>query len=115
VPPQPLLLAVETATRVMSVALLDGERVVAEISSDDERVHSERLLPAVDRLLDLAGVSLADVGAFAVSIGPGSFTGLRIGLATRSALRAGRARPVAPVSTLAARVLGRRQRPVLRC
>ena len=99
---QSLLLALETATRVMSVALLDGERVVAEISSDDERVHSERLLPAVDRLLELAGVSLAEVAAFAVSIGPGSFTGLRIGLATLKAFALDETRPVAPVSTLAA-------------
>jgi tRNA threonylcarbamoyladenosine biosynthesis protein TsaB len=99
---QSLLLAVETATRVMSVALLDGERVVAEITSDDERVHSERLLPAIDRLLELAGVSLAQVGAFAVSIGPGSFTGLRIGLATLKAFALDEARPVVPVSTLAA-------------
>jgi tRNA threonylcarbamoyladenosine biosynthesis protein TsaB len=98
----PLLLAVETATRVMSVALLDGERVVAEITSDDERVHSERLLPAIDRLLELAGVSLVQVGAFAVSIGPGSFTGLRIGLATLKAFALDEARPLVPVSTLAA-------------
>ena len=97
-----LLLAIETATRVMSVALLDGERVVAEITSDDERVHSERLLPAIDRLFELAGSSLAEVGAFAISIGPGSFTGLRIGLATLKAFALDETRPVAPVSTLAA-------------
>ena len=97
-----LLLALETATRVMSVALLEGERVVAEISSDDQRVHSERLLPAIDRLFELAGASLTEVGAFAVSIGPGSFTGLRIGLATLKAFAFDEARPVAPVSTLAA-------------
>lgn len=98
----PLLLALETATRVMSVALLDGERVVAEISSDDARVHSERLLPAIDRLLELAGTRLDAVGAFAISIGPGSFTGLRIGLATLKALAFDELRPVAAVPTLAA-------------
>jgi tRNA threonylcarbamoyladenosine biosynthesis protein TsaB len=98
----PLLLAIETATRVMSVALLDGERVVAEITSDDTRVHSERLLPAIDRLLELAGTSLDAVGAFAVSIGPGSFTGLRIGLATLKAFAFDETRPVAAVPTLAA-------------
>lgn len=86
----------------MSVALLDGERVAAEISSDDARVHSERLLPAIDRLLELAGVSLDAVGAFAVSIGPGSFTGLRIGLATVKALAFDETRPVVAVPTLAA-------------
>ena len=99
---QPLLLAIETATRVMSVALLDGERVIAEISSDDARVHSERLLPALDRLLELAGTKLDAVGAFAISIGPGSFTGLRIGLATLKAFAFDETRPVAAVPTLAA-------------
>jgi hypothetical protein len=64
---QPLLLAIETATRVMSVALLDGERVVAEISSDDARVHSERLLPALDLLLELAGAKLDDGGGASVA------------------------------------------------
>jgi len=86
----------------MSVALLDGERAIAEISSDDARVHSERLLPALDRLLDLAGTPLDAVGAFAISIGPGSFTGLRIGLATLKALAFDETRPVAAVPTLAA-------------
>jgi len=97
-----LLLALETATRVMSVALFDGERVLAEITSDDERGNAERLLPAIDRVLELAGVKLEQVRAFAVSIGPGSFTGLRIGLATIKAFALDETRPVAPVSTLAA-------------
>jgi tRNA threonylcarbamoyladenosine biosynthesis protein TsaB len=99
---RPLLLAIETATRVMSVALLDGDRLVAEITSEDGRLHSERLLPAIDRLLALADATLGAVGAFAVSIGPGSFTGLRIGLATVKALAFDECRPVAGVPTLAA-------------
>ena len=86
----------------MSVALLDGDRLVAEITSEDARLHSERLLPAIDRLLALADATLDAVGAFAVSIGPGSFTGLRIGLATVKALAFDERRPVAGVPTLAA-------------
>jgi len=86
----------------MSVALLDGDRLVAEITSEDERLHAERLLPAVDRLLALADTTLGAVGAFAVSIGPGSFTGLRIGLATVKAFALDERRPVAGVPTLAA-------------
>jgi tRNA threonylcarbamoyladenosine biosynthesis protein TsaB len=86
----------------MSVALLEGDRLVAEITSEDARLHSERLLPAVDRLLALADTTLDAVGAFAVSIGPGSFTGLRIGLATVKALALDERRPVAGVPTLAA-------------
>jgi tRNA threonylcarbamoyladenosine biosynthesis protein TsaB len=98
----PLLLSIESATRVMSVALLDGETLLAEISTFDERVHSERLLPAVDQLLQIAELSLDEIEAFAVSIGPGSFTGLRIGLATVKGLALGSDLPVAPVPTLAA-------------
>jgi tRNA threonylcarbamoyladenosine biosynthesis protein TsaB len=86
----------------MSVALLDGDRLVAEITSEDGRLHSERLLPAIDRLLALADTPLDAVGAFAVSIGPGSFTGLRIGLATVKAFAFDERRPVAGVPTLAA-------------
>ncbi len=55
----PLLLSIESATRVMSVAVLEGETLLAEISTFDERVHSERLLPAVDQLLRIADLSLA--------------------------------------------------------
>ena len=86
----------------MSVALLDGDRLVAEITSEDGRLHSERLLPAIDRLLALAETTLDAVGAFAVSLGPGSFTGLRIGLATVKAFALDERRPVAGVPTLAA-------------
>lgn len=98
------LLAVETATRALSVAVLDGEAgtLLAEVRSADSRPPSERLLPAVDEVLARARTPLAEVDAFAVSIGPGSFTGLRIGLATVKAFAFGTGRPVAPVSTLAA-------------
>jgi tRNA threonylcarbamoyladenosine biosynthesis protein TsaB len=98
----PLLLAIESATRVMSVAILEGETLLAEISTFDERVHSERLLPAIDQLLCIADLSLDEIEAFAVSIGPGSFTGLRIGLATVKGLALGSDRLVAAVPTLAA-------------
>ena len=97
-----LSLAIETATRVCSVALARGEDVIALRSNSDARLHSERLLPLVDALLEEAGTKLGELEAFAVSIGPGSFTGLRIGLATVKAFALGDARRVAPVSTLAA-------------
>jgi tRNA threonylcarbamoyladenosine biosynthesis protein TsaB len=101
-----VLLAVETATRVLSVALLEGEALRAELSTVDPRAHAERLLPAIDALLAQAGVGLDAVGAFAVSIGPGSFTGLRIGLATVKGLAFDTGRPVAAVPTLAALAAG---------
>ncbi len=101
-----LLLALETATRFASVALLRGGALLAELTSTGARPHSERLLPGVDRVLAAAGVTLAEVGAFAVSIGPGSFTGLRVSVATLKGLAFGDARPVAPVPTLAALAAG---------
>jgi tRNA threonylcarbamoyladenosine biosynthesis protein TsaB len=100
--PAPLLLAIETATRVCSVALARGADVIAQRENQDARLHSERLLPLIDALLSEAGAKLGDVEAFAVSIGPGSFTGLRIGLATLKAFVLTDGRPVAAVSTLAA-------------
>ncbi len=112
----PLLLAIETATRVCSVALARGGEVLHVRANSDARLHSERLLPMIDALLGEAGVKLADVEAFAISIGPGSFTGLRIGLATVKAFALADGRPVAPVSTLAALCAsaddGRRTGPV---
>lgn len=74
-----------------------------EITWDSPRPHSGRLLPALHQLLALASLRLADVAGFAISIGPGSFTGLRVGLATLKGLAFADSRPVAAVSTLAAR------------
>jgi tRNA threonylcarbamoyladenosine biosynthesis protein TsaB len=100
-----LILAIESATSRISVALLRGERVLRERASEDARPPSERLLPALDELLRAEGVALGAVEALAVSIGPGSFTGLRVGLATAKGLAFGSARKVAAVPTLAALAL----------
>jgi tRNA threonylcarbamoyladenosine biosynthesis protein TsaB len=99
---EPLLLAIESATRVASVALLRGERLLAERASLPGQHHAERLLPMLDELLGEQGVGLDQVDGFAVSIGPGSFTSLRIGLASVKGLAFGSDRPVAAVSTLEA-------------
>ncbi len=98
----PLLLAVETATAAPSVALWRGEALLAERAVDASRATAERLLPALDALLAGAGIALAAVQGFAVSIGPGSFTGLRIGVATVKGLAFGTARAAVAVPTLAA-------------
>ena len=97
-----LLLAIETATRLASVALLQGDAVLAEREGGLRDHHAERLLPMIDELLDAAGTPLDRVGAFAVSIGPGGFTSLRIGLATVKGLAFGTGVPVAAVPTLEA-------------
>ncbi len=98
----PLLLAIETSTRVMGVTLADGPRLVAEVATEGPRVHSERLLPTIDAVLGEAGATPDDLDAIAVSAGPGSFTGLRIGIATAKGLALGGGPPVVAVSSLAA-------------
>jgi tRNA threonylcarbamoyladenosine biosynthesis protein TsaB len=102
VSPSPLLLAVDCATRSASVALGRGDDVLALRSASSERHHAESLLGEIDAVLREASIGLDAVEAFAVSIGPGAFTSLRIGLATVKGLAFASARPVAPVSTLAA-------------
>lgn len=98
----PLLLAVETATAAPSVALWRGGALLGECAADPGRATAEGLLPALDALLADARVELAAVDGFAVSIGPGSFTGLRIAVATVKGLAFGTARPAVAVPTLAA-------------
>jgi tRNA threonylcarbamoyladenosine biosynthesis protein TsaB len=111
------VLALETATGFASVAVLRRGALLAELTSTGARPHSGRLLPAVDHVLAAAGLTLAGLGAFAVSIGPGSFTGLRVGVATLKGLAFGDARPVAAVPTLAALAAGAAAsgEPVLAC
>jgi tRNA threonylcarbamoyladenosine biosynthesis protein TsaB len=94
------LLAVESATLSGGVALLDGDRLLGEITLNIAITHSERLMSAVDRLLADCGLAPADLDGLAVSVGPGSFTGLRVGLATVKALAMALELPVAPVPTL---------------
>ncbi|MGW2043860.1 tRNA (adenosine(37)-N6)-threonylcarbamoyltransferase complex dimerization subunit type 1 TsaB [Streptomyces sp. NPDC001858] len=77
-----LLLALDTATPAITVALHDGDGVIASSSQVDARRHGELLLPAVDRLLAGAGLRLDAVTGIVVGVGPGPYTGLRVGLMT---------------------------------
>ncbi|MGH2398477.1 MAG: tRNA (adenosine(37)-N6)-threonylcarbamoyltransferase complex dimerization subunit type 1 TsaB [bacterium] len=94
------ILAIETATAVASVALLEGDRLVREIMESVPRRHLEWLAPSIARILHDAGSRPADVEGVAVSTGPGSFSGLRIGVATAAAWARVRNVPVVACSTL---------------
>jgi tRNA threonylcarbamoyladenosine biosynthesis protein TsaB len=96
------VLGVETSTPAGGVALLEGERLVGEYVLDARATHSERLMPTVDRLLHDAGWSARDLEGLAVAVGPGSFTGLRIGLSTVKGLALALGVPIAAVPTLEA-------------
>src|SRR5690242_7052400 len=94
------ILAIETATAWQCVALLDGERVVGRRDQDAAGSHARLLLPAIDRLLSEAGLRPAQLDGLVVSIGPGSFTGLRVGLATALGIRTIAGLPLVAVPTL---------------
>ncbi|MFG2224188.1 tRNA (adenosine(37)-N6)-threonylcarbamoyltransferase complex dimerization subunit type 1 TsaB [Streptomyces sp. NPDC048644] len=89
-----LLLALDTATPAVTVALHDGSRVIAESRQVDARRHGELLLPAVDRVLAEAGTKLDAVTGLVVGVGPGPYTGLRVGLVTAATFGAALGIPV---------------------
>ncbi|PYN81948.1 MAG: tRNA (adenosine(37)-N6)-threonylcarbamoyltransferase complex dimerization subunit type 1 TsaB [Candidatus Rokuibacteriota bacterium] len=94
------VLAVETSTLSGGAALLDGELVVGEYVLDVRLTHSERLMAAIDRLLTDAGWTVGELEGLAVAVGPGSFTGLRVGLSTVKGLALALSIPIAAVPTL---------------
>jgi tRNA threonylcarbamoyladenosine biosynthesis protein TsaB len=100
------VLALETSTLAGGAALLDGARLVGLYTLDIRVTHSERLLVAIDRLLADAGWRPADLEGVAVAVGPGSFTGLRIGVSTAKGLGLSLGLPIAPVPTLDALASG---------
>lgn len=95
------ILALDTSTRGGSAAIAHDGSVVASIEGDPTRTHGERLPTDLIGLAGAAGVALSDIDCYAVAVGPGSFTGLRVGIATVQALALVRQRPVVPLSTLA--------------
>lgn len=97
-----IFLAVDTTTSSGSVALLDRTRLVAEVNIESTATYSERLLPAVDFVLKSHKFSIKEMEGFALAVGPGSFTGIRIGLSTIKSFSYASGKPVAPVSTLQA-------------
>ena len=95
-----LILALDTSRLKGSVAIVRGTHTICELLFDASDTHSATLMPAIDICVKTAGPGLDEIDLFAVVTGPGSFTGLRIGLATIKALASIRKRPVALVSSL---------------
>ncbi len=106
--PTPTLLAIDTATPRVSVAIWRDGRVVASRRSDEGRRHGELLAPAIQAAVAEAGVTMTDLHAVAVDVGPGLFTGLRVGVATAKALASALGVPAIAVTSL--EVLAHRSR-----
>ena len=96
------VLALETATPVQALALLDGEVCLEHRVLKVRYNHGSSLLQNVDQLLKSQGLTVQDIDLFAAGLGPGSFTGLRVGLATAKALARAAEKPIVGVSGLAA-------------
>lgn len=97
------VLAIETSTMLGGVAVVDDRQgLVAEARLNVRTTHSERLMSEIDRTLRLSGLGINDIDVFAASSGPGSFTGLRIGLSTLKGLSYATGKPVVAVPTLEA-------------
>jgi len=97
-----LILSLDTSSAAGSAALVRDGAVLVERAGDGSRTHGERLPRELMAILDEAGAGLDDVDRFAVSIGPGSFTGLRVGIATIQGLAMARRALVTPVSSFEA-------------
>ena len=94
------ILAIDTSTPVGSIALLEGALLKAQHILNISATHNQRLLPGIARILEDTGWTLGDLDALAVSLGPGSFTGLRIGMSVAKGLAWATGKPLAGVPTL---------------
>ena len=103
---RPLILSIETATRAGSLTITRGSELLASYVGDARTSHSTNLLEEIERMMKETRVALDDIDAFAVATGPGSFTGLRIGLATVKSFAATLNRPCVGIQTLHAVALG---------
>jgi tRNA threonylcarbamoyladenosine biosynthesis protein TsaB len=94
------ILAVDTATKSCSVAIIEAGSVCAELTTLKEQTHSKHLMELIHKGLGISGFSAADIDGLAVTIGPGSFTGLRIGVSTIKGLAHALDKPVVGISSL---------------
>jgi tRNA threonylcarbamoyladenosine biosynthesis protein TsaB len=96
------VLSLDTSAEVCSAAVCDGSRLIAEMTVNTGNTHSQTLLPVIEQILKISGVSLDEIDLYSCSTGPGSFTGVRIGVATLKGIAYGKNKPCVSVSTLEA-------------
>ena len=94
------ILAVDTSSKICSVCIMEDSQVLLEKHTNDEKTHSQNLMPLIDELFKETGLTLDSIDMLACSQGPGSFTGIRIGLATIKAFADAKNIPVVGVTSL---------------
>ena len=94
------ILAFETSGRAASVAVMKDKRIIGEMAVSTKLNHSEKLMPMIDELLKKTDISIKDIDFLAIGVGPGSFTGIRIGVSTAKGLAQALNIPIAAVSSL---------------
>lgn len=109
------ILAADTATRSCSVAVIAGDSLLAESTTVNSQTHSRQLLNIIDAVIKKARVKITELDGFAVSIGPGSFTGLRIGITSIKGLAFSLNKPVLGISSLETLAFQCKQYPYLIC
>jgi len=95
------ILSIDSSTNLASIALAVDDTVIAEILFSSDKALSARLLPEIERMMTASGLAIGDIDLFACAVGPGSFTGVRAGVATVQGLALATGRPCAGFSTLA--------------
>ncbi|MCH5268410.1 MAG: tRNA (adenosine(37)-N6)-threonylcarbamoyltransferase complex dimerization subunit type 1 TsaB [Lachnospiraceae bacterium] len=94
------ILGIDSSGLVASAAVLSEGSIVAEFTVNNKQTHSQTLLPMIEQVINMSGISLEELDAIAVASGPGSFTGLRIGASTAKGLGLALEKPIIPVPTL---------------
>lgn len=94
------VLAVDTSTMMSSISILEDDKIIADSCINQEETHSEMLVPLIKRMLDDLKIKANDIDLFAIAKGPGSFTGLRIGMTSLKAMAQALDKPIIGVSTL---------------
>lgn len=94
------ILAIDTSSKICSVTIFEDTNHIIELQNDDEKTHSVKLMPMVDKAFNETNLTLDDIDLLACSLGPGSFTGVRIGIATIKAFADAKNIPVVGISSL---------------
>lgn len=96
------ILAIDTSTMISTVTISDGVEILGDFNVNQQKTHSESLVPMIEYLLNLLGMKVSDIDKFVIAQGPGSFTGLRIGMTVAKTLAQATAKELVPISTLLA-------------